>query len=210
MTEKNIFVKLNFILSALEIHQLPEDIGLEVALCGRSNSGKSSVLNALANNKSLARTSKTPGRTQSLNVFNFSSDNLRRLIDLPGYGFAKVSKKDRKNWGILISNYLNKRISLRGLVLIMDIRHPVKDSDLTLLNWCEETNTSVLILLNKSDKISKNQSTNSRNTTLETLKHLKININAVVFSAKNHQGIDFLKKYLIDCLDLEGSPNALG
>ena len=210
MTEKNIFVKLNFILSALEIHQLPEDIGLEVALCGRSNSGKSSVLNALANNKSLARTSKTPGRTQSLNVFSFSSDNLRRLIDLPGYGFAKVSKKDRKNWGILISNYLNKRISLRGLVLIMDIRHPLKDSDLTLLNWCEETNTSVLILLNKSDKISKNQSTNSRNTTLETLKHLKININAVVFSAKNHQGIDFLKKYLIDCLDLEGSPNALG
>ena len=210
MTEKNIFVKLNFILSALEIHQLPEDIGLEVALCGRSNSGKSSVLNALANNKSLARTSKTPGRTQSLNVFSFCNDNLRRLIDLPGYGFAKVSKKDRKNWGILISNYLNKRISLRGLVLIMDIRHPVKDSDLTLLNWCEETNTSVLILLNKSDKISKNQSTNSRNTTLETLKHLKININAVVFSAKNHQGIDFLKKYLIDCLDLEGSPNALG
>ena len=210
MTEKNIFVKLNFILSALEIHQLPEDIGLEVALCGRSNSGKSSVLNALANNKSLARTSKTPGRTQSLNVFSFSGDNLRRLIDLPGYGFAKVSKKDRKNWGILISNYLNKRISLRGLVLIMDIRHPLKDSDLTLLNWCEETNTSVLILLNKSDKISKNQSTNSRNTTLETLKHLKININAVVFSAKNHQGIDFLKKYLIDCLDLEGSPNALG
>ena len=210
MTEKNIFVKLNFILSALEIHQLPEDIGLEVALCGRSNSGKSSVLNALANNKSLARTSKTPGRTQSLNVFNFNSDHLRRLIDLPGYGFAKVSKKDRKNWGILISNYLNKRMSLRGLVLIMDIRHPLKDSDLTLLNWCEETNTSVLILLNKSDKISKNQSTNSRNTTLETLKHLKINTNAVVFSAKNHQGIDFLKKYLIDCLDVEGSPNALG
>jgi len=210
MTEKNIFVKLNFILSALEIHQLPEDIGLEVALCGRSNSGKSSVLNALANNKSLARTSKTPGRTQSLNIFSFSNDNLRRLIDLPGYGFAKVSKKDRKNWGILINNYLNKRISLRGLVLIMDIRHPLKDSDLTLLNWCEETNTSVLILLNKSDKISKNQSTNSRNTTLEALKHLKININAVVFSAKNHQGIDFLKKYLIDCLDVEGSPNALG
>jgi len=210
MTEKNIFVKLNFILSALEIHQLPEDIGLEVALCGRSNSGKSSVLNALANNKSLARTSKTPGRTQSLNIFSFSNDNLRRLIDLPGYGFAKVSKKDRKNWGILINNYLNKRISLRGLVLIMDIRHPLKDSDLTLLNWCEETNTSVLILLNKSDKISKNQSTNSRNTTLETLKHLKINTNAVVFSAKNHQGIDFLKKYLIDSLDLEGSPNALG
>ena len=210
MTEKNIFVKLNFILSALEIHQLPEDMGLEVALCGRSNSGKSSVLNALANNKSLARTSKTPGRTQSLNIFSFSNDNLRRLIDLPGYGFAKVSKKDRKNWGILISNYLNKRMSLRGLVLIMDIRHPLKDSDLTLLNWCEETNTSVLILLNKSDKISKNQSTNSRNTTLETLKHLKINTNAVVFSAKNHQGIDFLKKYLIDSLDLEGSPNALG
>jgi len=210
MTEKNIFVKLNFILSALEIHQLPEDMGLEVALCGRSNSGKSSVLNALANNKSLARTSKTPGRTQSLNVFNFNSDHLRRLIDLPGYGFAKVSKKDRKNWGILISNYLNKRMSLRGLVLIMDIRHPLKDSDLTLLNWCEETNTSVLILLNKSDKISKNQSTNSRNTTLETLKHLKIKINAVVFSAKNHQGINSLKKYLNECLDLEDSPNALG
>ena len=112
MTEKNIFVKLNFILSALEIHQLPEDIGLEVALCGRSNSGKSSVLNALANNKSLARTSKTPGRTQGLNIFSFSNDNLRRLIDLPGYGFAKVSKKDRKNWGILISNYLKKRMLL--------------------------------------------------------------------------------------------------
>ena len=128
--EKNIFVNINFLLSALEVASLPKDTGSEVALCGRSNSGKSSVLNALANNKNLARTSKTPGRTQSLNVFSLEENHAIRVIDLPGYGFAKVSKQERKKWGFLINNYLSKRKSLKGLVIIMDIRHPLKESDL--------------------------------------------------------------------------------
>ncbi|MDG2061847.1 MAG: ribosome biogenesis GTP-binding protein YihA/YsxC [SAR86 cluster bacterium] len=199
--EKNIFVNINFLLSALEVASLPKDTGSEVALCGRSNSGKSSVLNALANNKNLARTSKTPGRTQSLNVFSLEENHAIRVIDLPGYGFAKVSKQERKKWGFLINNYLSKRKSLKGLVIIMDIRHPLKESDLILINWCEQTNTPVQIVLNKSDKISKGQSSLVKTQILKALEDFKINTNVIVFSAKKKYGLNLLQDKLNDWLD---------
>ena len=194
----------------MEIHHLPEDKGIEVALCGRSNSGKSSVLNALADNKYLARISKTPGRTQSLNVFDLCNYRLKRIVDLPGYGFAKASKQDRKSWGVLVNNYLNRRLSLKGLILIMDIRRPLRDSDLTLINWCKETHTNILIILNKSDKLSKNQSINALKQTLGFIESIELNINAIIFSAKNLEGMKALKGKLTEWMDLEESPNTLG
>ena len=148
MNSQNIFSNTRFLLSGFSLKDLPEDQGIEIAFCGRSNSGKSSVLNALARNKKLAKTSKTPGRTQAINIFSLDDQKTRRITDLPGYGFAKISKKTQKEWAGFINDYLNFRKSLRGLVIIMDIRHPFKESDLTLIDWCHKTNTALLILLN--------------------------------------------------------------
>ena len=150
MNSQNIFSNARFLVSGFSLKDLPEDQGIEIAFCGRSNSGKSSVLNALAKNKKLAKTSKTPGRTQAINIFCLDEQQMRRIADLPGYGFAKVSKKTQKEWARFITDYLNFRKSLRGLVIIMDIRHPFKDSDLTLVDWCHQTDTPLLILLNLS------------------------------------------------------------
>jgi len=210
MNENNIFNNLKFVLSAVETDFLTEDTGSEIAFCGRSNCGKSSVLNAIANNKSLARTSKTPGRTQSINIFDFDGDNQKRIIDLPGYGFAKVSKKDREYWGILIEDYLNSRRSLKALILIMDIRHPLKDSDMNLISWCEKTGTKVKILLNKADKISKNKYLLTEKDTLERLKVFNIEIDVMTFSAKSFLGLKPLRKDLIAMLTLEDPSNEWG
>ena len=136
MNSQNFFSNTRFLLSGFSLKDLPEDQGIEIAFCGRSNSGKSSVLNALAKNKKLAKTSKTPGRTQAINIFCLDDQKMRRIADLPGYGFAKVSKKTQKEWARFITDYLNFRKSLKGLVIIMDIRHPFKESDLALIDWC--------------------------------------------------------------------------
>lgn len=139
-----------FETSAPDIRKLPADSGIEVAFAGRSNAGKSSALNTLTNQKSLARTSKTPGRTQLINVFDIREN--RRLIDLPGYGFAKVPLEMKKKWQKALAEYLEKRMSLKGLVLLMDIRHPLKDLDVDLINWASDCNLPVLALLTKADK----------------------------------------------------------
>ena len=136
---------------------LPKDEGSEIAFCGRSNCGKSSVLNALTNNKKLAKTSKTPGRTQAINVFEIISKKNFKIIDLPGYGYAKVSKKMRSAWGQEIEEYLTSRECLKALCIIMDIRHPFKEDDLNLIDWCENRALPMILLLNKSDKLSKNK-----------------------------------------------------
>ena len=154
------FQSVTFLLSAPTLQQCPEDIGREVAFAGRSNAGKSSAINSLTRNRSLARTSKTPGRTQLINHFEIEPG--KRLVDLPGYGYAKVSKSKRQEWGLVIDEYLNMRKSLKGLVIIMDIRHPLKESDQMLLDWCKETQTPFLMLLNKADKLSKNKSYNEQ------------------------------------------------
>ena len=151
------FNNAKFIGSYPSTEDLPVDQGSEIAFCGRSNCGKSSILNALTNNKKLAKTSKTPGRTQSINVFEIKSNSDFKIIDLPGYGYAKVSKKMRASWGQEIEKYLMTRQCLNALCIIMDIRHPFKEDDESLIDWCESKDLPMILLLNKADKLSKSQ-----------------------------------------------------
>lgn len=154
-----------FVLAAHRISQLPADQGAEVAFAGRSNAGKSSALNALTGHKGLARTSKTPGRTQQMVAFSLpplaqgegQGPLEARLIDLPGYGYAKVPEELRAHWKQEIDAYLHRRRSLRAVVLIADIRHPLKDFDRMMLQFCFETNLPCHLLLTKADKLSRNQ-----------------------------------------------------
>ena len=201
MNSQNIFSNTRFLLSGFALKDLPEDQGIEIAFCGRSNSGKSSVLNALARNKKLAKTSKTPGRTQAINIFSLDDQKMRRIADLPGYGFAKVSKKTQKEWAGFINDYLNFRKSLRGLVIIMDIRHPFKESDLTLIDWCHKTNTALLILLNKSDKLSKSRVKEEVKKANSTIKEMNLIGEAIAFSSKNSIGLEVLTDFLGDWLE---------
>ena len=201
MNSQNIFSNTRFLLSGFSLKDLPEDQGIEIAFCGRSNSGKSSVLNALARNKKLAKTSKTPGRTQAINIFSLDDQKMRRIADLPGYGFAKVSKKTQKEWAGFINDYLNFRKSLRGLVIIMDIRHPLKESDLTLIDWCHKTNTALLILLNKSDKLSKGRVKEEVKKANSTIKEMNLIGEAIAFSSKNSIGLEVLTDFLGDWLE---------
>ncbi len=142
----------SFVTSAPDITKLPADTGIEVAFAGRSNAGKSSALNALTDQK-LARTSKTPGRTQLINTFELADVDDMRLIDLPGYGFAKVPIEMKKKWQKSLAEYLQKRQSLKGIVILMDIRHPLKDLDRDLINWAIGSEIPVLALLTKADKL---------------------------------------------------------
>ena len=201
MNSQNIFFNIRFLLSGFSLKDLPEDQGIEIAFCGRSNSGKSSVLNALARNKKLAKTSKTPGRTRAINIFSLDDQKMRRIADLPGYGFAKVSKKTQKEWAGFINDYLNFRKSLRGLVIIMDIRHPFKESDLTLIDWCHKTNTALLILLNKSDKLSKGRVKEEVKKANSTIKEMNLIGEAIAFSSKNSIGLEVLTDFLGDWLE---------
>tara|TARA_B110000008_G_scaffold249922_1_gene262945 strand:+ start:310 stop:939 length:630 start_codon:yes stop_codon:yes gene_type:complete len=147
------FQSAAFAISAPSLKQCPEDSGCEVAFAGRSNAGKSSAINTLTRNKSLARTSKTPGRTQMINFFTLSDG--KRLVDLPGYGYAKVPIAMKAQWNRHLAEYLQQRKSLGGLILLMDIRHPLQDYDQQMLNWAAEAGLPVHILLTKSDKLKR-------------------------------------------------------
>ena len=151
-----MFEEATFLRAVHHLADLPSDSGTEVAFAGRSNAGKSSALNAILNRKSLARVSKTPGRTKAINFFRVSAD--RFLVDLPGYGYASVSKHERLGWGALISAYIQDRRSLRGLVVIMDARHPLGPLDQNLLGWVCGMGIPAHILLTKSDKLSRGES----------------------------------------------------
>ncbi|MFT4821709.1 MAG: GTP-binding protein [Candidatus Azotimanducaceae bacterium] len=144
---------IQFLKSAANLSHCPDDTGLEVAFCGRSNAGKSSAINYLTGQNKLARTSKTPGRTQLINFFTVSDDF--RLVDLPGYGYAKVPTAMKRDWHENIDNYLRNRLSLTGLVLLMDIRHPLKAFDHTMINWCAQAQMPLHILLTKCDKLKR-------------------------------------------------------
>ncbi len=145
------FTKAKFLTSAPDISHLEPFEGGEVAFAGRSNAGKSSALNRITRQNNLARTSKTPGRTQLINLFEL--DEQRRLVDLPGYGFAKVPIKMKQKWQKSLGEYLQKRDCLKGIVILMDIRHPLKDLDQDLVFWAVSANLPVLILLTKADKL---------------------------------------------------------
>jgi GTP-binding protein len=174
-------------MSVPEPHQAPPDVGYEVAFAGRSNAGKSSALNALTQRRSLARTSKTPGRTQHL-VF-FELDGERRLVDLPGYGFAKVPEKIRRQWGLAMENYFSGRQSLQGLILLMDVRHPLTDFDKQMLQWCQHVSMPVHILLTKADKLKRGAAMNSLLKVQKTLAEQK-NVSVQLFSALKHTGVE--------------------
>ena len=147
------FNKTKFIKSASNISESPDDIGAEVAFVGRSNSGKSSAINVITNQKNLARISKTPGRTQLINFFEI--EEMQRLVDLPGYGYAKTSKKQQKEWGFMISEYVKYRHTLRGIILIIDIRRGIMELDHAFLDFYLPLNKPLHILLTKSDKLKK-------------------------------------------------------
>ncbi len=152
MESATLYRQASYLLSAHKISQLPEDKGFEVAFAGRSNAGKSSAINVITGQRTLARTSKTPGRTQQI-IF-FKLDENRRLVDLPGYGFAKVPLAVKQQWQQTLERYLHTRNSLRGLILMMDVRHPLTEFDQHMLNWCRLSNMPVHVLLTKADKIS--------------------------------------------------------
>lgn len=182
------YQQAHFLKSAAKAAQLPADTGLEVAFAGRSNAGKSSAINALCGQKALARTSKTPGRTQLINVFDLPEG--RRLIDLPGYGFAKVPEAVRRQWGHMIGEYLNTRQSLAGLILIMDVRHPLTDHDLQMLAWCTHRSLPVHCLLTKADKLKRGAAQNTLLQVRRSLKETGLEASAQLFSALKYTGLE--------------------
>ena len=151
------FNQARFLTSAAAMRGLPPDEGREVAFVGRSNAGKSSAINRLCARRSLARTSSTPGRTRLLNFFALDDDALIRLVDLPGYGYAKAPKSEQAKWAKLIEAYLANRRSLTGLVLLADSRIPLKQTDEQLLDWSRASELPTLVLLTKADKLSRNE-----------------------------------------------------
>lgn len=197
--------RITFLVSVPHPAKAPPDEGAEIAFAGRSNAGKSSALNALTGRKSLARTSKTPGRTQHL-VF-FSLDDQRRLVDLPGYGFAKVPEKIQQQWGEAMGSYLQNRRSLAGLVLLMDIRHPLTDYDWQMLEFCRHRNLPVHILLTKADKLKRGP---AKNTLLAVRKQLHDypNVSLQLFSATRRLGLEEALQIMNHWLDLESAQKA--
>lgn len=196
----NPYSKAVFIKSAAKVEQLPADIGYEIAFAGRSNAGKSSALNCLTGIKSLARTSKTPGRTQLINLF--SLDETRRLVDLPGYGYAKVALKVKLEWQKNLAQYLEERESLKGLVLLMDVRHPLKDLDQMMVDWALNRGLPVHILLTKSDKLSRSE---VKNTLLKVRKQYELAqhlISVQSFSSLKKDGVDELIVKLNEWVEL--------
>ena len=187
------FQQAHFLTSAAKLSQLPADTGIEVAFAGRSNAGKSSALNILTQQKRLARTSKTPGRTQLINLF--SLDESRRLVDLPGYGYAKVSATIKKRWQHTLALYLTERQCLKGLILLIDIRHGVKPLDQNMIDWAIQCELPLHILLTKSDKVNNNERAKQLKTIKSALENYAF-ISMQTFSALSRQGLDNLKKKL--------------
>ncbi len=185
--------------STLDNLELFESAG-EVAFAGRSNAGKSSVINTLANQKRLAFTSKTPGRTQQLNYFGLGDD--KYLVDLPGYGYAKVQKSERARWDLFLSAYLSTRAPLAGMVLIMDARHPLTELDVQMLDWFAVTEKPVHVLLTKADKLTRNQQGSTLLKTRSTLNQ-RIGTNTVsLFSSLKKTGIDEAEQVLSRWFDI--------
>ncbi len=191
--------RARFLQSAPSLRECPDDSGAEVAFAGRSNAGKSSAINRLTENKKLCRTSKTPGRTQLINFFSLSED--QRLVDLPGYGFAKVPPEVKKKWERHLEQYLSERRCLRGMVLMMDIRHPLQAFDQTMIEWAAQSEMPVRILLTKADKFSNGQAKNTLLAVRKQLQPYGALVQAQLFSALKGTGLDDLKEQLDLWLD---------
>ncbi|QIQ22356.1 YihA family ribosome biogenesis GTP-binding protein [Zophobihabitans entericus] len=188
------YAKTHFVTSAPDISHLPSDTGVEVAFAGRSNAGKSSALNALTQQKSLARTSKTPGRTQLINLFEVEENC--RLVDLPGYGYAEVPEAVKRKWQKSLGEYLQKRESLKGLIVLMDIRHPLKDLDQQMIDWAVAVGLPILLLLTKSDKLASGAQKQQLNMVKEAILPFQGDITVANFSSLKKQGLEQLKQKL--------------
>ena len=197
--DNRFYRQAQFLISAGKSKQFPQG-GSEVAFSGRSNAGKSSAINTLCDNKGLARTSKTPGRTRLVNFFEL--DEQRRLVDLPGYGFAKVPVAMKNEWEKLMTQYLSDQQALKGLVIIMDIRHPLNDYDWQMLEWCSHYQLPAHVLLTKADKIKRGAQQNSKLKTQKQLKDAGIDASVQVFSALKKTGLDELVEKLDSWLEL--------
>jgi GTP-binding protein len=186
------FRRAQFLTSAAKLAQCPPDTGTEVAFAGRSNAGKSSCINVLTDNRHLARASKTPGRTRLINFFALNEAANQRLVDLPGYGYAKVSQEMKEEWQQHLENYLRERETLRGLVLLMDIRHPLKDFDINMLDWAESTELPVHCVLTKADKLNRGPAQQALLQVRKQLSARTVPVSVQLFSAPSKQGVDEL------------------
>ena len=192
---KNPFKNTAFLFGVTKYKNLPQDTGVEILLSGRSNAGKSSALNALTRNKKLARISKTPSRTTEINFFEVE-DNFK-LLDLPGYGFAKSGHSRKKDWGPLLGEYFENRKALKAVIVFMDIRHPLKPTDLEMIELCESFEVAYVPVLTKSDKVSKN-------ILMKEIQQVSKATNAkdvLAISSSKETGIDKLRKVLIGFRD---------
>jgi GTP-binding protein len=192
------FPPTTFLISAAKLSQLPSDNGAEIAFAGRSNSGKSSAINAITGAKGLAKTSKTPGRTQLLNFFTL--DEQHRLVDLPGYGYAKVTESIKLRWQELLEEYLTHRTSLCCLVLVMDIRHPLKEFDQQMLQWANHYQLAVHVLLTKADKLSHGAAMQTLQQVKKTLADFSTPMGAQLFSSLKSTGVTEARKFLLTTL----------
>ena len=183
-----LFQNATFYISAHHLRDLPPPVGVEVAFAGRSNAGKSSALNTLANHNRLAYVSKQPGRTQLINFFSLGKDQF--LVDLPGYGYAKVPAEMRAHWQMTLSNYLSHRNTLFGLVLVMDCRHPLTPLDRQMLDWFSPSNKPIHVLLTKSDKLSRNAASQTLQTVKKELQSTWGNSTIQLFSSLKKQGVE--------------------
>ncbi|MHA3080525.1 ribosome biogenesis GTP-binding protein YihA/YsxC [Acinetobacter sp. ANC 5502] len=207
-----------FLMSAPKLALCVEDTGYEIAFAGRSNAGKSSAINALTNQKQLARASKRPGRTQMINFFSLGNPN-QRLVDLPGYGYAAVPEEMKRVWQKELENYLIHRESLQGLVLLMDIRHPLQHFDLMMLEWAHSRKLFVHILLTKADKLNRGPASKALIEVKQALKKMKLQFSIQLFSSLNKQGLEELASvmagrlhYILDdnnqAIDINNIPEA--
>ena len=194
----NPYRSAGYVISAHRLKQLPPDKGYEVAFAGRSNAGKSSAINALTDQKSLARTSKTPGRTQQIVIFDI--DEHRRIADLPGYGYAKVPESLKAHWRQVMEQYFRQRECLRGVILVMDIRHPLRPFDEQMLAWSEQTGVPCHALLTKADKLKRGP---AQATLHKVARMMPEGSTLQTFSAKSRAGLDDLISVLNEWYDIE-------
>lgn len=189
-----LFQNATFYISANNLRDLPPPVGVEVAFAGRSNAGKSSALNTMANHNRLAYVSKQPGRTQLINFFALGDD--RFLVDLPGYGYAKVPQSMREHWQMVLADYLSYRTTLHGLVLVMDSRHPLTPLDRQMLNWFCPSGKPVHVLLTKSDKLSRSAASMTLQAVKKELNEIWGNCTVQLFSSLKKQGVEEAEKVI--------------
>lgn len=199
--------RAEFLMSAPKLNLCVEDTGYEIAFAGRSNAGKSSAINALTNQKQLARASKKPGRTQMINFFSLGNPN-QRLVDLPGYGYAAVPEAMKIVWQKELENYLIHRQSLQGLVLLMDIRHPLQHFDVMMLEWAYSRKLFVHVLLTKSDKLNRGPANKALLEVKNALKKMKLDFSIQLFSSLNKQGLEELASIMGGRLNFTLDQNA--